>query len=675
MAIASLSVDFVANMAKFSGDMGKLTQLAERNSKNMEDAFKRAGNAFKTIAAGYGASQVWRAFVVDVATAGKEIDKFASLSGATTDEFQRWTAGAKDVGIQGEKLADIFKDVNEKFGEFASTGKGELTDFFENIAPKVGITAAAFRDLSGPQALQLYYTSLEKANVGHQEMTKYMEAVANDATLLAPLLANNGQRMGELADQADKLGSIMSKELIAQSKEFDAKMRDLDTSVNALKLSLGQSLIPAINDVVQAMRDAWPVVADFGKFLGESLGRAVAGPDSPIGQVDAQIAPLKSRLADLNAEMNKSRLLRINPFASDAEIAREALNIRLELEKLEKLKANLSDISPGLAKPATTQQAAASPFGAAYTPPSRAGRSKSRAASAPRAFEDYDAKIMQAVAGAISDNDVTRAKDLAAQIEKLDSLYFDAGLSTDIYDAAMKKLTGSTASFSDAQQRLDDMLGNTSSANIEKQRADMLLLADAFERGKITVEQYTEAAMARLGTDLPATLERATDAMSVFAEQAGRNIQDSLADFLFDPFDQGLEGMLQNFGKTLQRMAADAAAAQILNSITGWGKSNSGAGGFTGAIAGILGAFGGARADGGPVTGGVPYLVGERGPELFMPANSGNIVPNKSLKGMSGGSTVINVTVQGGSAPDVRRAAGQGAREALAIMNNSQRYA
>ena len=44
-----------------------------------------------------------------------------------------------------------------------------------------------------------------------------------------------------------------------------------------------------------------------------------------------------------------------------------------------------------------------------------------------------------------------------------------------------------------------------------------------------------------------------------------------------------------------------------------------------------------ARALGGPVSGGEPYLVGERGPELFVPSVSGGIVPNNSVGGFMGG--------------------------------------
>jgi hypothetical protein len=37
-----------------------------------------------------------------------------------------------------------------------------MKDFFEQIAPKVNVTAAQFAKLSGPEALQLYVSSLEK---------------------------------------------------------------------------------------------------------------------------------------------------------------------------------------------------------------------------------------------------------------------------------------------------------------------------------------------------------------------------------------------------------------------------------------------------------------------------------------------------------------------------------
>lgn len=58
-----------------------------------------------------------------------------------------------------------------------------------------------------------------------------------------------------------------------------------------------------------------------------------------------------------------------------------------------------------------------------------------------------------------------------------------------------------------------------------------------------------------------------------------------------------------------------------------------------------------ARAMGGPVTGGNPYLVGEEGPELFVPGRSGNIVPNHALGG--GSTNVYNITAYGQSPAEI----------------------
>jgi len=50
----------------------------------------------------------------------------------------------------------------------------------------------------------------------------------------------------------------------------------------------------------------------------------------------------------------------------------------------------------------------------------------------------------------------------------------------------------------------------------------------------------------------------------------------------------------------------------------------------------------GRRASGGSVTNNTPYLVGERGPELFMPSGSGTIIPNGQIGGMGGTTNVTN---------------------------------
>jgi len=52
--------------------------------------------------------------------------------------------------------------------------------------------------------------------------------------------------------------------------------------------------------------------------------------------------------------------------------------------------------------------------------------------------------------------------------------------------------------------------------------------------------------------------------------------------------------------------------------------------------------FAGERAMGGPVSSGKAFLVGEKGPEMFVPGANGNIVPNDALGGGGGTKVIIN---------------------------------
>lgn len=121
---------------------------------------------------------------------------------------------------------------------------------------------------------------------------------------------------------------------------------------------------------------------------------------------------------------------------------------------------------------------------------------------------------------------------------------------------------------------------------------------------------------------------------------------------------------------TLHQIAAEIIRSGI-SSIFGGGSGSSG-GGIGGVILNTVGSLFGARADGGPVSEGVPYLVGERGPELFLPGVSGAIVPNHQMGQFGGGSRSTNITINLGgvqNAEGVRQSAGQVAvavRQALA---------
>jgi hypothetical protein len=180
----------------------------------MSDAAGRLGGALSAgaLATGMVAS------IKNAIDAGAAIHNLAMIAGTGTTEFQKFAIAAQTVGIEQDKLADILKDVNDKFGDYMATGAGPLADFFDNIAPKVGITKDAFIGLSSDQALGLYVKTLEEAGVNQQEMTFYMEALASDATALNPLLRDNAAALTAIGDSAERSGRLLDEGMIKNSK-------------------------------------------------------------------------------------------------------------------------------------------------------------------------------------------------------------------------------------------------------------------------------------------------------------------------------------------------------------------------------------------------------------------------------------------------------------------------
>ena len=213
----------------------KSTKDLNRTTQSMNvltDLFQRFGGA---LSAGVLAGGLTRA--IDNATRlAKELTNLSTLSGLSAEEFQEFAFAAKSVGIEQDKVADILKDVNDKFGDFFATGAGPLKDFFETIAPKVGLTAEAFRNLSSADALGLYVDTLEKAGVSQQQMTFFMEALANDATVLAPLLRDGGRAMDEFAQKASDMGIILENDVIASANnlrdDFNEVMQQMTAKMN-----------------------------------------------------------------------------------------------------------------------------------------------------------------------------------------------------------------------------------------------------------------------------------------------------------------------------------------------------------------------------------------------------------------------------------------------------------
>ncbi|MFI8038244.1 replication protein, partial [Acinetobacter baumannii] len=180
---------------------------------------------------------------------------FSKLANASVREFQYYAKGAETAGISLESFADKMKDMQDRIGDFQQTGGGPLADFFTNIAPKVGVTIQQFQKLSGPEALQLFYNSLEKAGASTNDMKFYMEAIISDSSLLIPLLEKNGQGFKKWGDAAEKAGAIMSDDLVKSLAEAKQNLQLMDLQWQGVEVRLVNSVVPAIETVIENWDD------------------------------------------------------------------------------------------------------------------------------------------------------------------------------------------------------------------------------------------------------------------------------------------------------------------------------------------------------------------------------------------------------------------------------------
>ena len=196
---------------------------------------------------------------------------------------------------------------------------------------------------------------------------------------------------------------------------------------------------------------------------------------------------------------------------------------------------------------------------------------------------------------------------------------------------------------------------------------------EEIERLVVSVRADTSG-LARDVADMRGQLE---GSLGAGADRAGAMIEDALGRAV----RTGKLGFDDLRRVALAVMAEIAAAAmQAGMNALGGGSGGGGSGGNGGGMMGliqtgmqILGAMGfPGRATGGPVSPGAAYMVGERGPELFVPTASGRIEPLAS----GGGRDVrvaISINAPGGNEPQaLARSGRQVARAVRAALEASQ---
>ena len=143
------------------------------------------------------------------------------------------------------------------------------------------------------------------------------------------------------------------------------------------------------------------------------------------------------------------------------------------------------------------------------------------------------------------------------------------------------------------------------------------------------------------------------DEIDEYAKNAAQSMQSHFADFLFDPFKDGLKGLAENFFQTLRRMTADALAANLMKALLGdYAKS--------GSVGGILGGlFSGA---------GAGSSVNSTGTTLRAIEGGADAIYGSAVPASGGFSQVVNIqsSATAGSVADIRRAVRDASLDAMA---------
>lgn len=271
--LGSLSIDLVVNIGNFIEPINQAERKAKSASETIGQSFKTIGSTMKSVS-DFMNNQIVAGLtstVTRVIDTGSEIKKLAQLANTSTSSFQYYAKGAETVGISMDKFANQLKGMQQNIGNFQQTGGGPLADFFKNIAPQVGVTISQFQKLSGPDALQLYYDSLVKANVSQESMRFYMEALISGSTALIPLLENGGAGFKKWGDTAQKAGIIMDDAMIKKLTQAKENLQIMDLKWQGIQATMVNGIMPVFIAVTSHMDTITAAAVGLGAALSVKL--------------------------------------------------------------------------------------------------------------------------------------------------------------------------------------------------------------------------------------------------------------------------------------------------------------------------------------------------------------------------------------------------------------------
>lgn len=632
-----------------------------------------------------------------------KLDEAAERLGVSVEDLSALNFAGKMNGLEFEDMTGALTKLSVKMQEAAAGGK-EAGALFADVGVKV--TDASGKIKPAEAVLAEIAERFAKFEDGAAKTALAVDLFGKSGAKLVPLLNGGAAGLEAMRKEAESLGAVIDGKLVKQAAEFNDNMDRLSILSGAAAKMMAAQLLPSLNDTAEAFLEAAKQGKNFEAIMRGLAGIGklpfdmIFGDSSPDLSKSGAIKDLKNEIASLENKIKDGKnggLLGRLVYGDQNDLKQRLEVARNQLAALEKFGDKIFK-EPGKSADATADSK--KPIVRTDTgdpkPKKSGGRTEIAQASAEAtAF----AKSMEQLANLSRDAD-------AAQLDLTKSQKALYDLMTSAEWGNMPEAWRQTAVAQFEQAQAAELAAKAMAEGkklVEEMRTPHEVLANEIDRlnklldsGAIDWETYSRAIFAAQDA-LDKTQEKAketSDEMSKFFESAAKNIQGTMADFLFDPFADGLDDMGRRFGQMIQRMIADAAAAQLAKNLFGtMGQATAGGGagswGWVGQAATWAASFfadGGIMTSGGPVPlrkyagGGIansPQLAmfGEGAqPEAYVPLPDGRRIP-VAMQGSNG--MTINQTIYAGQGTDpaqVRRSAAAGARAVLGAVSGARRY-
>lgn len=619
--------------------------------------------------AGLGRAAVSAASMMTAFGGALSIGAIASQVKSVADLQDRFGKMAQQVGIGVEALTelDYAAKLSDVSTEDLSTGITRLTSKMADVAQGSKEAAAVFDSLgvkvknsdgslrSSEQVLKDIAQRFSEFEDGSTKTAYAVEIFGRAGAKLIPLLNSGRDGLAEMAEEARQLGVVFDEKAAKAAERFNDNLTRLGQVARGLKIELFQGLIQPLTEITQRFLEARSAGLAFGDALD------IAANIRGFGTLDEKIADVQKRLDE--ARSGKWTGWFSNDTKALEEQLKKLLALRDRVQRRETAQHPAGFNSALLARGMPAGQEPPKLTGP--RPTTRAAKPEQLDLSDEQKFVVDSYKMFEQAVDSTAGN----AKRLQLALTMLDDAYQDGKITLEAYEAAKQKL-----------QRTSETAGDAAYDDLKRMSEAWLDQIDPMREFIRQVEQI-EQALSR-GLISPAQAEAIKKNLSValkpiseadvWAVEAAKNIQDALGQNLFDILDGNFDNIGKSFGNMLKRMVAEAMAANLARSLFGdYAKTGKVGGWFGDLVASFAGSSLTMRADGGPISAGRPYLVGERGPEVIIPKVSGTVVPNHHLGGPN---VVQQFTINGEmSRSQEARLAVMMRNVALATMADSRR--